>query len=115
MKQTIMAARRQNAHNRLVLECQRLAAVLGLPDPLGLETQERQPAVRQLRRDEFLGEFLTNVRVKVLDGPTAVTQLEQAEGYLSQAEILAIPGLTATSKKAIEAYFASLENDARTD
>ena len=112
MKASIMAARRQDAHDRLVLEAQCLTAVLGLPDPIGLEPQERNPAVRQLKRDEFLGSLLAQVRVRVLDGQTAVTQLD---GSLTQAEILAIPGLTATSKKAIEAYFASLENDAGSD
>jgi len=108
MKQTIMAARRQTAHERLVLESQRLAAVLGLPDPVGLEPQERNPAVRQLKRDEYLGGFLAQVRTAL----PAPETLEQAEGYLSQADILAIPGLTKTSKDAINAYFANLERDA---
>ena len=111
MKQTIMAARRQEAHDRLVREAQRLAAVLGLPDPVGLEPQERQPAVRQLKRDEYLGDFLAQVRTAL---PAPAT-LEQAEGYLNRAEILAIPDLTKTSKDAINAYFADLERDASTD
>jgi hypothetical protein len=112
MKQTILAARRQEAHDRLVREAQRLAAVLGLPDPVGLEPHGRNPTVRQLRRDEFLGSFLAQVRVAMLDGPTAVTQLDPAEGYLSESDILAIPGLNAAGKRAVTTHFERLRETA---
>ena len=105
MKLTILAARRQEAHERLVAAAEAVAGALDLPLP-ELSPQERDPVVARLRRDEVLGLFLGDVAEAVADRQTAV--LEQAEGYLSESDILAIPGLTKTSKEAITAYFEAL-------
>ena len=105
MKLTILAARRQEAHERLVAAAEAVAGALDLPQP-ELTPQERDPVVARLRRDEVLGLFLGDVAEAVAHTQTAV--LEQGEATLSESEILAIPGLTKTSKEAIVAYFENL-------
>ena len=105
MKLTILAARRQEAHERLVAAAEAVAGALDLPLP-ELSPQERDPVVARLRRDEVLGLFLGDVAEAVADRQTAV--LEQGGDTLSESEILAIPGLTKTSKEAITAYFEAL-------
>lgn len=109
MKQTLFAKRAQIAHEQLQ------TAVLTLAETLDLEAPEmnprtRQPKVARLVRDENLGAFLAEVAEAVEGGQTAV--LEQAEGYLSESEILTIPGLTKTSQAAITGYFADLAETA---
>lgn len=106
MKLTILAARRQEAHERLVTAADALADAFELPQP-NLTPQERDPTVARLKRDEALGLFLADVVEEAAGRYTAT--LKQAEGYLSESDILAIPGLTKTSKEAIEAYFAALQ------
>jgi len=105
MKQTILAARRQEAHDRLVAAAEAVASALDLALP-ELSPLERDPVVARLRRDEVLALFLGEVAEAVAGVQMAA--LEQGEGYLSQSDILAIPGLTKTSKEAITDYFEAL-------
>ncbi|MCA9936191.1 MAG: hypothetical protein KC415_19795, partial [Anaerolineales bacterium] len=72
-----------------------------------LNPRVKQPQVARLERDERLGAFLETAVSALNQQVTAV--LEQAQGYLSKDDILAIPGLTKTSREAIETYFADLE------
>jgi len=90
MKRTILAAKRLEAHRRLQTAVSRLAAAYGLPVPdLGQDAPVQDLA--WLWRDEALADFLE--------------ALPENTGGFTAEEILAVDGLTATSKKALEAFF----------
>ena len=105
MKQYIFAKRRQDAHRQLETAVYALAESLNISPP-EMSPRSRQPKIARLKRDENLGVFLAQVGEAINGVQTAV--LEQAEGYLNESEILAIPGLTKTSRDAIENHFEAL-------
>lgn len=109
MKQHHFAKRQQEAHVQLQTAVLNLAEALDLEAPV-MNPRTKQPKVARLMRDENLGGFLVQVAEAVAGQQTAVSA--QAEGYLSEAEILAVPGLTKTSQAAIAAYFANMSETA---
>ncbi len=104
MKLAIRAAREKAAHTRIEAAVQALIDQ-GLVSPfkdVKVTVRTNDPQVVELLRLEKIADVLESVV-----GHVPAT-LEQAKGYLSQAEILAIPGLTKTSQEAIRAHFAAL-------
>lgn len=103
MKKAILAKRQLDAERAVNTAVQALSEQIGVPIPPFLEEPAgRDAEVKHLFWMEALADFLGGVA----EGSGV---LEQAEGYLSQAEILAIPGLTKTSREAIEAHFTGME------
>lgn len=113
MQKGIFAGRLQTARERIVTAAETAVRehAVGplLLDDLIAAQREKQPDVRALYELEAIGPMVEALTRCLGDA------LAQQTHAVAQAEILAIPGLTTTSKKAIEAYFASLENDAGSD
>ena len=113
MQKGILAGRLQTARERITIAAESAVREYAvgplLLDELIAAQREKQPDVRALYELEALGPIVEALTQCLGDA------LAQQTHAVTQAEILAIPGLTATSKKAIEAYFASLENDAGSD
>lgn len=105
MKQHHFAKRRQEAHVQLQTAVLNLAEALDLEAPV-MNPRTKQPKVARLMRDENLGGFLVQVAEAVEGRETAV--LQQSDGKLDQESILAIPGLTKTSREAITAFFEEM-------
>ena len=119
MHKGILASRLLAARKRVVAAVETAVTVYAigpkLADALYVAQREKQADVRMMLELEAIGpivETLNQCLGEALAAPVIPARLEQAEGYLSQADILAIPGLTKTSKDAINAYFANLERDA---
>lgn len=107
MHKGILAGRLLEARKALVKLAETAVSEHGLDstllDNLRAASAEKRPEVRVMRELEAI------VPVIEMLLKTAVAVVEEAQGYLSQEEILAIPGLSKSSIKAIEAYFASKE------
>lgn len=110
MQKGILAGRLQMARERIIK-----AAETGVADmaagPLLLSAlqqaqREKNPDVRALYELEAVGPI-----IEALAGKPAAK--DQAAGMVDQETILAIPGLTKTSREAIKAYFE--EHDAGSD
>lgn len=103
MQKAILAKRQLDAERAVDAAVRVLSEQLGIPVPPFLEKPTgRDAEVKHLFWMEALAHFLGGIA----EGSGV---LEQAEGYLSQTEILTISGLTKTSREAIEAHFAALE------
>ena len=104
MHKGILAGRLLDARRRVVKAAETAVRENGLPqallDNLHAAQSEKQPDVRALYELEAIGPI-----VEMLAGKPAVEELGQAAGMLDQETILAIPGLTKTSREAIIAYF----------
>lgn len=112
MHKGILAGRMLEARRRIVAAAETAVATSGL-DPAALDDlraaqRQKDADVRALYELEAVGPI-----IEALAAPTA--GFAPAGIALSESDILAIPGLTKTSKEAIAAYFASLETDAVTD
>ena len=119
MHKGILASRLLAARKRVVAAVETAVTVYAigphLADALYVAQREKQADVRMMLELEAIGpivEALNQCLSEALTAMPAPATLEQAEGYLSQAEILAIPGLTKTSQAAIRAHFANPERDA---
>lgn len=119
MHKGILAGRLLAARKRVLAAVETAVTVYAigpkLADALYVAQREKQADVRMMLELEAIGpivEALNQCLGEALAAQVLPATLEQAEGYLSQADILAIPGLTKTSKDAINAYFADLERDA---
>lgn len=108
MHKGILAGRMLEAQNRIVAAA-KTAVVDHTLDPLLLDElyaaqAEKRPEVRSLYELEAIGPIVEALNAALDDAGT----LEQAEGYLSESEILEIQGLTKTSREAIESHFEAL-------
>ena len=94
MKRSILAAKRLEAHRALHTAIRVLAKQSDLTAP---ELDDRPP-VRELdwlRRDEALADFFDQL-----------VAVEPAVSGFTAEEVLAVDGLTKTSREALEAFFA---------
>lgn len=109
MHKGILAGRMLEARRRVVRAVETAVTVYAigpkLVDALYVAQREKQPDVRMMLELEAIGPIVEALNQAL--GDTLATPAP-AEGYLSEADILAIPGLTKTSKDAIRAYFANL-------
>jgi len=108
------------ARRRIVAAAETAVAAAGLDQQLldGLlsATAVKQPDVRALYELEAIAPIVEALNANLSEAQAALSEaeaqptavLEQAVGYLSESDILAIPGLTKTSKEAITAYFEAL-------
>lgn len=106
MHKGILAGRMLDARRRIVAATETAVSTSGLDpavlDALRAAQAEKRDDVRALYELEAIGPIIEALAQVV------AAELEQAIGYLSQEEILAIPGLSKSSAKAIEAHFAAL-------
>ena len=104
MKRTILAARLEEARKRIVAAVLEAAVDPALLDDLDAALAEKRAETRTLYELEALAPIIEELATAAnVGGPVGLTA----------AEVLAIPGLTATSKRAIEAYLQ--ERDAPAD
>ncbi|MCB8988087.1 MAG: hypothetical protein H6661_10110 [Ardenticatenaceae bacterium] len=114
MHKGTLAGRMLEARKRIVAAVDTAVATSGLNpaalDDLRAAQRQKDADVRALYELEAVAPIVealnANLSEAVADRQTAV--LEQGEDTLSESEILAIPGLTKTSKEAIIAYFEAL-------
>ena len=108
MHKGILAGRLLDARRRIVSAAETAVSQNGLDpqllDALYAASQEKQADVRELLELEAIGPIVEALNADLVSAGT----LEEAEGYLSESDILAIPGLTKTSREAIAAHFEAL-------
>jgi hypothetical protein len=92
MHKGILAGRMLEARKRVVTAAETAVSDKSLLDSLQMAQQERRPEVRALYEMEAVATIMEHLESTKSNGITV-------------DEILAIDGLTATSKKAIEAHF----------
>lgn len=108
MKRSILAARLEVARERIVTAVLEAAVDPALLADLNAALAEKRAETRTLYELEALAPIIEEL--------ATAANVGGAEGDgagLTAAEVLAIPGLTATSKRALEAYFQ--ERDAPAD
>ena len=102
MQKAILAKRQLDAERAVNTAVQALSEQVAVAVPSFLENPTgRDAEIKHLFWMEALADFLGSVAERA-------GVLEQTEGYLSETEILAMPGLTKTSQEAIRTYFAAL-------
>lgn len=106
MHKGILAGRLLEARKRIVTAVLEGAVRPALLDQLNAALAEKRPDVRALYELEALAPIIEELATAGnVGGPAGLTA----------AQVLTIPGLTKTSKDAINAYFANLERDASAD
>jgi hypothetical protein len=117
MHKGILAGRHEVAQARIVAAAVTAVALAGLDqtllDDLHAAQQEKRADVRSMAELEAIAPIIEALAEPAVVDVTAIEAVDAR--YLTQVDILEIPGLTKTSKEAITAYFANLERDAPAD
>lgn len=117
MHRGILAGRLEVAQGRIVAAAETAVTQSGLApallDDLRAAQQQKRPDVRAMAELEAIAPIIEALAEPAVVEVTAIE--EMSHDYLTAAEVLAIPGLTKTSREAIAAYFANLERDAPAD